>query len=66
MEGWNKKELLYQGTEEFRSIIKDEFEIENKSILDDFTDHATVAGATFLTVVGQLGSYFLGCSPENT
>ena len=55
MEGWNKKELLYQGTEDFRSIIKDELEIDNKSILNDFTNHATVAGATFLTVVGQLG-----------
>ena len=55
MEGWNKKELLYQGTEELRAFIKDEFEIDNKSILDDFTNHTTVAGATFLTVVGQLG-----------
>ena len=55
MEGWNKKELLYQGTKEFRSIIKNEFEIDNKSILNDFTNHATIAGATFLTVVGQLG-----------
>ena len=55
MEGWHKKEFLNQGTEEVRSIIKDELEIDNTSILDDFTNHITVAGATFLTVVGQLG-----------
>ena len=58
MEGWNKKELLYQGTEEFRSIIKDEFEIDNKSILDDFINHAMVAGATFFNSCWSIGIVF--------
>ena len=47
MEEWKEKEFLNQGTKELRSIIKDELEIDNKSILDDFTNHITVAGATF-------------------
>ena len=58
MEGWNKKELLYQGTKEFRSIIKDEFEIDNKSILDYFINHATVAGATFFNSCWSIGIVF--------
>ena len=58
MEGWNKKELLYQGTEELRAFIKDEFEIDNKSILDDFTNHATVAGATFFNSCWSIGIVF--------
>ena len=58
MEGWNKKELLYQGTEEFRSIIKDELEIDNKSILNDFTNHATVAGAIFFNSCWSIGIVF--------
>ena len=44
---WHKKELSNQGTKELRSNIKDELEIDNKSILDDFTSHITVAGANF-------------------
>ena len=47
MEEWYKKELLFQGTQKFSSYIKDELQINNKSMLDDFTSHATVAGATF-------------------
>ena len=47
MDKWHKKELSNQGTKELRSIIKDELEIDNKSILDDFTNHITVAGAIF-------------------
>ena len=54
MDEWHKKELLNQGTEELRSNIKDELEIDNKSILDDFTNHITAAGAIFfLTDVGR-------------
>ena len=58
MEGWNKKELLYQGTEELRAFIKDEFEFDNKSILDDFTNHATVAGANFINSCWSIGIVF--------
>ena len=58
MERWNKKELLYQGTEEFRAIILDELEIDNKSILDDFTNHATVAGSTFFNSCWSIGIVF--------
>ena len=47
MDKWHKKELLNQEIEELRSNIKDKLEIDNKSILDDFTNHITVAGATF-------------------
>ena len=47
MDGWKEKEFSNQGTEELRSIIKDELGFDNKSILDDFTNHITVAGATF-------------------
>ena len=55
MDEWHKKELSNQGTKELRSIIKDELEIDNKSILNDFTNHITVDGAIFLTNVGQQG-----------
>ena len=47
MEEWYKKELLFQGSQKFSSYIKDELQINNKSMLDDFTSHVTVAGATF-------------------
>ena len=47
MEEWYKKELLFQGTQKLSSYIKDELQINNKSMLDDFTSHVTVAGATF-------------------
>ena len=58
MDGWHKKEFLNQGTEELRSIIKDELEIDNKSILDDFTNHITVAGATFFNSYWPIGIVF--------
>ena len=47
MEEWHKKELSFQGTHKLSSYIKDELQIINKSMLDDFTSHITVAGATF-------------------
>ena len=47
MDEWHQKELLNQGIEELRSNIKDGLEIVNESILDDFTNHITVNGATF-------------------
>ena len=54
MDKWHQKELLNQGTKELRYNIKEKLEIDNKSILNDFTNHITVAGATFfLTNIGQ-------------
>ena len=47
MDEWHKKELSNQGTEELRSVIQNELKIDNKSILNDFTNHITVVGATF-------------------
>ena len=47
MEGWKEKEFSNQGTEQLRSIIKDALGFDDKSILDDFTNHMTVVGATF-------------------
>ena len=47
MEEWHKKELTFQGIQEFSSYIKNEIQIDNKSILDDFTSHITIAGTTF-------------------
>ena len=55
MDEWHKKELSNQGTKELRSVIQNELKIDNKSILNDFTNHITVAGATFLINVGQQG-----------
>ena len=67
MEEWYKKELLFQGSQKFSSYIKDELQINNKSMLDDFTSHATVAGATFfLTNVGQQPYFFRSYSKGNT
>ena len=45
MEGWKEKEFSNQGTEQLRSMIKDELGFDDKSILDDFTNHMTVVGA---------------------
>ena len=61
IEEWHKKELAFQGIQEFSSYIKNEMQIDNKSILDGFTSHITIAGATFLTNVGQQRFYFPGC-----
>ena len=47
MAEWHKKEFLNQGTEELRSVIQNELKIDNKSILNDFTNHVTVIGGTF-------------------
>ena len=47
MAEWHKKEFLNQGTKELRSVIQNELNIDNKSILNDLTNHITVAGATF-------------------
>ena len=47
MEGWKEKEFSNQGTEKLRSIIKDKLGFDDKSTLDDFTNHMTVVGATF-------------------
>ena len=56
MEGWKEKEFSKQGTEQLRSIIKDALGFDDKSLLDDFSNHMTVVGATFfLTNVGQQG-----------
>ena len=62
MEEWHEKELSFQGTHKLCLYIKDELQIINKSMLDDFTSHITVAGATFLINVGQQRYYFRGCS----
>ena len=47
MEQWHKQEFEFQGIHEFSSYIKNEMQIDNKSILDDFISHITIAGATF-------------------
>ena len=52
MEQWNEKEFAFQGIQEFSSHITNEMQIDNKSILNDFISHITIAGATFLTNVG--------------
>ena len=47
MEQWHKQDFEFQGIHEFSSYIKNEMQIDNKSILDDFISHITIAGATF-------------------
>ena len=58
MEGWHEQEFFNQGTKELKSIVKDELEIDNKSILDDFTNHITLAGATFFSSCWSIGIVF--------
>ena len=58
MDEWHKKELLNQGTEELRSVIQNELKIDNKSILNDFANHITVAGATFFNQCWSTGVVF--------
>ena len=47
MEQWLEKELQFQGIHQVSSYLKNEMKIDNKSILDDFTSHITIAGGTF-------------------
>ena len=58
MEGWKEKEFSNQGTEQLRSIIKDALGFDDKSILDDFTNHMTVVGATFFNKCWSTGIVF--------
>ena len=61
MEQWLEKELQFQGIHQVSSYLKNEMKIDNKSILDDFTSHITIAGGTFLINVGQQRFYFPDC-----
>ena len=47
MEQWLEKELQFQGIHQVSSYLKNEMKIDNKSILDDFASHITIAGGTF-------------------
>ena len=58
MEQWYKNELIFQGTHELSSYVKNKMQIDNKSLLDDFTSHLTVAGATFSNKCQSTGVLF--------
>ena len=58
MEQWHKQEFEFQGIHEFSSYIKNEMQIDNKSILDDFISHITIAGATFFNKCWSIAVLF--------
>ena len=61
MEQWHKQEFEFQGIHQFSSDIKNVIQIDNNSVIHDFISHISIAGATFLTNVGQQRLYFPGC-----
>ena len=58
MEQWHEQKFAFQGIQEFSSHITNKMQIDNKSILDDFVSHITIAGATFFNKCWSIAVLF--------